>query len=106
MKKVFICAFALFCMVVNGNAQLSVTSALKERKEIRKASKSELNEKASKAARKDVRKLSKEGWLTAPEALPLEKQIEITQNIIAKFDELTNEYWIFVKRYVTIENVI
>lgn len=76
MKKVFICAFALLCVAVNVDAQQSVTSTLKERKEIRKASKSELNEKASKAARKDAKKLSKEGWQTAPGALPLEKQLD------------------------------
>lgn len=44
----------------------------KERLEMLKASKSELNEKASKAAKKEAKKLQKEGWQTAPGALPLE----------------------------------
>ncbi len=48
----------------------------KERKEMLKASKSELNDKASKAARKEAKKLKKEGWTTAPGALPLDKQLD------------------------------
>ena len=48
----------------------------KERQELAKASKKELNEKASKAARKEAKRLSKEGWKTAPGALPLEKQLD------------------------------
>ncbi|MBD5379953.1 MAG: hypothetical protein HDR74_08735 [Bacteroides sp.] len=48
----------------------------KERLELAKASKKELNEKASKAARKEAKKLTKEGWKTAPGALPLEKQLD------------------------------
>ena len=87
MKKVFICAFALLCVAVNVDAQQSVTSTLKERKEIRKASKSELNEKASKAARKDAKKLSKEGWQTAPGALPLEKQLDKSYMMQMEYDD-------------------
>lgn len=48
----------------------------KVRKEMLKASKSELNDKASKAARKEAKKLKKEGWTTAPGALPLDKQLD------------------------------
>lgn len=48
----------------------------KERKELAKASKKELGEKASKTARKEAKRLSKEGWKTAPGALPLEKQLD------------------------------
>lgn len=50
----------------------------KERLEMLKASKSELNEKASKAAKKEAKKLQKEGWQTAPGALPLESWISHT----------------------------
>lgn len=60
MKKSFICAFALLCLTANISAQ-SNKDILKERKEVRKASKSELNEKATKAARKDAKRLTKEG---------------------------------------------
>lgn len=49
---------------------------LKERKEVVKSSKSQLNEKATKAARKEAKKLKKEGWTTAPGALPIDKQLD------------------------------
>lgn len=48
----------------------------KERQELTKASKKELNEKASKAARKEAKNLTKEGWKTTPGALPLDKQLD------------------------------
>ena len=49
---------------------------LKERKETVKASKAQLNESASKAARKEAKKMEKAGWQTAPGALPIEKQLD------------------------------
>ena len=48
----------------------------KERKEITKSSKSQLNEKATKAARKEAKTLKKEGWQSTPGALPIEKQLD------------------------------
>ncbi len=54
----------------------SAKDQLKERQELTKVSKKELNEKASKAARKEAKRLSKDGWKTAPGALPLEKQLD------------------------------
>lgn len=48
----------------------------KERKEMTKASKAQLNEKASKAARSEAKRMKKEGWQTAPGALPIEKQLD------------------------------
>lgn len=52
-----------------------------------KASKSELNEKASKAAKKEAKKLQKEGWQTAPGALPLEKQLDKSYAMQYQYDE-------------------
>ena len=85
MKKSFICAFALLCLAANISAQ-SNKDILKERKEVRKASKSELNEKATKAARKDAKRLTKEGWITAPGALPLEKQLDKSYLMQMEYD--------------------
>lgn len=59
----------------------------KERKAIAKLSKSELNEKASKAARKEAKKLKKEGWQTAPGALPLEKQLDKSYMMQYEYEE-------------------
>ena len=47
-----------------------------QRKELVKASKSELNQKASKTARKEAKRLKKEGWTVTPGALPLDKQLD------------------------------
>lgn len=59
----------------------------KERKEITKASKSQLDEKASKAARSEAKKMKKAGWLTAPGALPVEKQLDKSYMMQYEYDE-------------------
>lgn len=58
-----------------------------EREIIRKMSKSELNEKASKSAKKEAKKLIKEGWLAAPGALPIEKQLDRSYMMQMEYDE-------------------
>lgn len=60
---------------------------MKERQELMKASRKELDEKASKDARKEAKKLTKEGWKTAPGALPLEKQLDRSYIMQFQFDE-------------------
>ena len=66
MKKLFVCAFAFLCLTANMTAQ-TAKDIRKERQELRKA---------SKDAKKEAKKLTKEGWITAPGALPLEKQLD------------------------------
>lgn len=70
----------------NISAQSSKDLA-KERRELAKASKKELNEKASKNARKQAKKLAKEGWEIAPGALPLEKQLDKSYLMQMEYDE-------------------
>ena len=82
----FVCTFAILCLSANITAQ-TTKDVRKERQEMRKASKSELNEKASKAARKDAKKLTKEGWITAPGALPLEKQLDKSYMMQMEYDD-------------------
>lgn len=86
MRKLFVCAFAFLCLTANVTAQ-SVKDIRKERQEIRKASKKDLNEKATKTARKDAKKLKKEGWITVPGALPLEKQLDKSYLMQMEYDE-------------------
>lgn len=86
MRKLFVCAFAFLCLTANVSAQ-TAKDIRKERQEIRKASKSELNEKATKTARKDAKKLKKEGWITVPGALPLEKQLDKSYMMQMEYDE-------------------
>lgn len=60
---------------------------IKERKEIRNASKASLKEKATKTARKEAKKLKKEGWTNAPGALPLDKQLDKSYLMQMEYDE-------------------
>lgn len=59
----------------------------KERKEVVKQSKKELNAKVSRATKKEARRLQKDGWLVAPGALPLEKQLEKSYTMQYEYDE-------------------
>lgn len=54
MRKLFVCAFAFLCLTANVSAQ-TAKDIRKERQEIRKASKSELNEKATRQQEKMLR---------------------------------------------------
>ena len=79
---------AILMLGVGGSLQAQITKEqLKERQEIKKMSKAELNEKATKAARKEAKKLTKEGWKPAPGALPLEKQLDRSYLMQQEFDE-------------------
>ena len=86
MRKLFVCTFAFLCLTANVTAQ-TVKDIRKERQEIRKESKNDLNEKATKIARKEAKKLTKEGWITAPGALPLEKQLDKSYKMQMEYDE-------------------
>ena len=77
MKKIIFGLLSMMLLSASGMTYAQTTKEQrKERQELAKASKKELNEKASKAARKEAKRLSKEGWKTAPGALPLEKQLD------------------------------
>ena len=67
-------------------AQISKEQA-KERKVLMKSSKSELTQKATKVARKEAKKLSKEGWTTTPGALPIEKQLDKAYMMSYEYDD-------------------
>ncbi len=83
MKFFIVGLFALAVTTINVNAQ----NVIQQRQEIRKASKKELNEKASKDARKEAKKFAKEGWVTAPGALPLEKQLDRSFLMQMEYDD-------------------
>lgn len=86
MKKfTFLLALLLSMSSITIMAQ-DAKEIAKERKAIAQLSKSELNDKASKAARKEAKKLKKEGWQTAPGALPLEKQLDKSYMMQMEFD--------------------
>ena len=76
MKKVILLLVAFLALSAGTTYAQSVKEQAKERKALLKQSRAELNDKASKAARKEAKKLKKEGWQTAPGALPLDKQLD------------------------------
>ena len=87
MKKMF---FMLsICLMANCTASFAQLSKeqQKERTETRKLSKAQLNEKATKTARKEAKKLAKEGWQAAPGALPLDKQLDKSYMMQMEYDE-------------------
>lgn len=76
MKRILSIALVLvFAVSGIGYAQLT-KEQIKERKEHNKALRKEVNEKAMKAARKEAKKLEKEGWKTPPGKLPIDKQLD------------------------------
>lgn len=58
----------------------------KERQEITKLAKKELNTKVGKVVKKEAKRLKKEGWQVKPGALPLEKQLERSYLMQYEFD--------------------
>lgn len=67
-------------------AQLS-EEQIKERTEVFNASKEQLNEKASKVAHAEAKKLKKAGWETTPGALPIEKQLDKSYLMQYEYDK-------------------
>ncbi len=89
MKKILILAFAALCSigVSAQNPSKEYKELLKERKAINKLSKKELNDRATKDARRDARGLEKEGWRYSPGALPVEKQLDRSYLMQFELDE-------------------
>ena len=82
---------SLVCAVAIGSVASpiyadNITDRQKERKELAKASKKQLNEKATKQARKEAKNLQKQGWTVAPGALPIEKQLDRSYLMQYEFD--------------------
>lgn len=82
---------SLVCAVAIGSVAApiyadNITDRQKERKELAKASKKQLNEKATKQARKEAKNLQKQGWTVAPGALPIEKQLDRSYLMQYEFD--------------------
>ena len=86
MKKLIFSVVVLMLVASGTTYAQSSSDQMKERKELAKASKKELNEKASKAAVKEAKKLTKEGWKTAPGALPIEKQLDRSYTMQYQYD--------------------
>ena len=64
----------------------AVKEARKERKATDREAEKALNERSVKAARKEARRLKKEGWSVSPGALPLEKQLDRAYTMQYEYD--------------------
>lgn len=60
---------------------------IRERRQIARLAQSELNAKASKAAKKEAKNLKKQGWVVAPGQLPLEKQLDRAYSMYYEYEE-------------------
>lgn len=67
---------------------------LKERQAIKKMTKAELNEKASKDARKEAKELKKQGWKATPGSLPIERQLDRCYLMQMEYDDDFNPKYI------------
>jgi len=94
MKTTKIFTIVIAAMVLALTTQCKSTSGtrstqdiVKERKAINNMSKSQLNAKASKDARKEAKSLRKQGWTVAPGALPMEKQLDRSYLMQYEYDQ-------------------
>lgn len=94
MKKFFIIAAAIVAMGMNVNAQSSAKDNYLNRQAVQKYSKKISNDKASKIARQEAKRLKKEGWKPAPGSLPIENQLERSYTFQNQFEDdgLTPKY--------------
>lgn len=86
MKKTILIFVVCLLTGTTSFAQLT-DEQKKERDKMINFSKTQLNEKASKAAQKEGKKLKKEGWQTLPGALPIEKQLDRSYQMQYEYDK-------------------
>ena len=88
MKKFFITALTLLLSCgYSINTMAEDTDIYKQRKELRKQTQAELKEKSSKSARKEAKRLEKEGWQTSPGTLPIDKQLDRSFNMQMEYGD-------------------
>lgn len=97
MKKTLLfTALVAFILSFSMSANAQMKASGKDYKELQKHEKvlnKDLEKKAIKAARKEAKKLTKEGFRTPVGKLPLEKQLEAAWQKQAEMDMEGNPYW-------------
>ncbi len=94
MKKFLSIALAALMVCSMASAQ-SVRKTIRERKLMTKEVRSELVKKVSKDAKKEGKRLKKDGWLVAPGQLPMEKQLDKSYQMNYEFDESGLPMYVF-----------
>ncbi len=89
MKKIMTVAMALIvaCGFVFADNKSEQKEIRKERQEIRKLAKKELNARVDKVVKRETKRLTKEGWLVKPGELPLDRQLERVYLMQYEYDE-------------------
>lgn len=86
MKKNILFALALLVMPsVSAQTQVEI---IRERQWIAKQSKKEFETKVSKDTKKEAKRLTREGWVVSPGALPLEKQLQRSYEMEYQYDDM------------------
>lgn len=87
MKKILMTSLMLGLLAVAPMEAQMTKDEIKQRNEQVKQQRKALNEKASKDARKEAKRLKKEGWTTTPGSLTLEKQIDRSMLMQMEIDQ-------------------
>jgi len=98
MRKYMMVAMTLLIAVSGIIYAQDAKEVRRQRKEVSKLAEAELNKKVSKEARKEARKLEKEGWRTFPGDLPMEKQLYRSYEMEVEY--ITKEDGSIVPRYL------
>lgn len=97
--------FLLVFSVLSSYAQeKSAKEIMKERKELLKISRKALNDKTTKVARKEAKRLKKEGWKVAPGALPMDRQLDKSYTMQYEFDDNGYPKYMMGEAFSTGEN--
>lgn len=91
MKKLFVLAVSIIVAATAVSAQTSDNikeqrAIIKERKEMSRLTKKQLNARVAKTTKEAMKTFKKEGWKVAVGALPLEKQLDRTYNMLYEFE--------------------
>ena len=100
MKKIFSFVFAAFMATTLSFAQNDIEQSLelaKKKTQLDDFNKKSLNEKATKDARKEAKKLTKEGWTVPVGELSVEKQI--MRGHLMREELMTNDKGLTVNKY-------
>ena len=93
----FLAVLALLSFSMNTMAQNAMQQKVK-------ANKAALKEKASKDAKKEAKRLQKEGWTVSPGGLPLEKQVDRLYMFLEDYDDNMEPIYIDGEGRSTAEN--
>lgn len=83
----FFAMLVALSMSLSAQAQSTKMAKLKQ-------TKAELKEKASKDARKEAKRLQKEGWQAFPGGLPMDKQVDRVYMYLESFDDDLNPQYV------------